>query len=108
MATRILSELNSEIYSENRTCETCLYWLADSNHPTFARIAGAAVRVGQCGCEESEAPTASTDSSDAFVFTPANGSCPAFELHPDATVEARADADHFHRLDQQLTHDAWM
>ncbi len=100
------SEIQPEIAPENKRCENCLYWLADG-HPVYATIAKRTIRVAQCGSEEEDAPSVGTDTSDAFAFTPANGSCDAFELHPEADVELVEHAAHYRALDDERTREAW-
>jgi len=110
MAHTILDNPSSPVHPEHHVCENCRHWLGYWRNKTFAQIAGQEVWVGQCsGCEENDkAPHADLDNgAEAFVFTPCNGRCQAFEINPDFDADADAMATTYARLDQSLLRDAW-
>lgn len=111
MARSILDDASFAVYPETHVCENCLHWLGDRRNKAFAHIAGKRVWVGQCvGDEESDkAPHADLDNgAEAFVFTPCNGRCRAFEIHPDVSADAVDMRDTYTTLDRGLLRDAWM
>lgn len=71
-------------------CEHCVSWCGGTNK-ILASIAGSHVWVGQCASESTHAPYVNLDNAEAFVFTPASGLCPAFEMHPDIAADMAAD-----------------
>jgi hypothetical protein len=75
------------MYPETHRCINCKHWRGDYDNKVYASIEGKKMWVGQCaGNEESDnAPFADLDNgAEAFVFTPENGVCKAFFVHPDA------------------------
>ena len=109
MAHPNLSNPSFTVHPEHHVCENCRHWLGDWSNKTFAQIAGQKVWVGQCvGCEESDkAPSAGLDNgAEAFVFTPCNGRCRAFEINSDVETDAADMAATYARLDQSLLRDA--
>lgn len=111
MAHTTLDNPSFTVHPEHHVCENCQHWLGDWRNKTYARIAGERVRVGQCtGSEENDkAPCADLDNgAEAFVFTPCNGRCQAFEINPNVQADQKAMLDTHHSLDRDLMRDAWM
>lgn len=117
MAQSILDHPTFTVYPESHRCENCRYWLGDYERKIYARVSGEITWVGQCvALEESDdAPYADLDNgAEAFVFTPPQGRCRCFTMHPDVAQaeaeQAAMDADvaaTYERLDRELMESAW-
>lgn len=91
------------------TCESCAHWHIDRNASVYARIGSRRVQVGQCLCgDDDRAPYVDTCGAESVVFTQAETTCPAYEIHPECLAEAESWLAHYAELDNQLTRDAWM
>lgn len=112
MSSRIISFSSAVLNPDDicsGTCETCLHWNTDRNRPVYAKIGTKRVQVAQCLCDgDDRAPYADTCGAESVVFTQADTTCAAYEIHPETLADMEASFAHYAELDRQLTADAWM